>query len=44
MKIYYLYVNSSLFNEFVRKLGLFWHEWAILKLEWNNRFKGPRVP
>jgi hypothetical protein len=21
--------NSSLFNEFVRKLGLFWHEWAF---------------
>jgi hypothetical protein len=20
--------NSSLFNEFVRKLGLFWHPWA----------------
>jgi hypothetical protein len=25
--------NSSLFNEFVRKLGLFWHEWTILKHE-----------
>jgi hypothetical protein len=23
------YVVCSLFNEFVRKLGLFWHEWAI---------------
>jgi hypothetical protein len=23
--------NSSLFDEFVCKLGLFWHEWAILK-------------
>jgi hypothetical protein len=22
--------NSSLFDEFVCKLGLFWHEWAIL--------------
>jgi hypothetical protein len=22
--------NSSLFNEFVCKLGLFWHEWASL--------------
>jgi hypothetical protein len=28
--------NSSLFNEFVCKLGVFWHEWAS--------FKGPRVP
>jgi hypothetical protein len=27
--------NSGLFNEFVRKLCLFWHEWTI---------KGPRVP
>jgi hypothetical protein len=25
--------NSSLFNEFVRKLDLFWHELAILKRE-----------
>jgi hypothetical protein len=25
--------NSSLFNEFVCKLGLFWHEWASLKRE-----------
>jgi hypothetical protein len=31
--------NSSLFDEFVCKLGLFWH--AILKREWNERFKGP---
>jgi hypothetical protein len=23
--------NSSLFDEFVRKWGLFWHAWAILK-------------
>jgi hypothetical protein len=22
----------------------FWHEWASLKREWNERFKGPRVP
>jgi hypothetical protein len=36
--------NSSLFNKFVCKLGLFWHEWASLKREWNERFKGPRVP
>jgi hypothetical protein len=36
--------NSSLFNEFARKLGLFWHEWTILKRECNERFKGPRVP
>jgi hypothetical protein len=28
----------------VRKLGLFWHEWTILKREWNERLKGPRVP
>jgi hypothetical protein len=35
---------SSLFDEFVCKLGLFWHEWAILKRELNERFKGPRVP
>jgi hypothetical protein len=25
--------NSSLFNEFVCKLGFFWHEWASLKRE-----------
>jgi hypothetical protein len=25
--------NTSLFNEFVCKLGLFWHEWASLKRE-----------
>jgi hypothetical protein len=36
--------NSSLFDEFVCKLGLSWHAWAILKREWNERFKGPRVP
>jgi hypothetical protein len=28
--------NSSLFDEFVCKLGLFWHVWAILKrVEYN---------
>jgi hypothetical protein len=27
--------NSSLFDVFVCKLGLFWHMWAILKREWN---------
>jgi hypothetical protein len=31
--------SSSLFNEFMCKLGLFWHERAFY---W--RFKGPRVP
>jgi hypothetical protein len=36
--------NSSLFNEFVCGLGFFWHEWASLKLERNESFKGPRVP
>jgi hypothetical protein len=25
-------------------MGLSWHEWASLKREWNERFKGPRVP
>jgi hypothetical protein len=29
--------NSSLFGEFVCKLGLFWHAWAILKREWNEK-------
>jgi hypothetical protein len=38
------FVNSSLFNEFVCKLAFFWHEWASLKCESNERFKGPRVP
>jgi hypothetical protein len=38
------YKNSSLFDEFVCKLGPFRHAWAILKREWNERFKGPRVP
>jgi hypothetical protein len=33
--------SSSLFNEFVCKLGFFWHEWASLKSEC---LKGPRVP
>jgi hypothetical protein len=27
------YFYSSLFDEFVCKLGLFWHAWAILKRE-----------
>jgi hypothetical protein len=36
--------NSYLLNEFVCNLGFFWHEWASLKLEWNESFKGPRVP
>jgi hypothetical protein len=36
--------NSYLFNEFVCKLGFFWYEWVRLKREWNERFKGPRVP
>jgi hypothetical protein len=31
--------NSRLFDEFVCKLGLFWHAWAILKREWNERLK-----
>jgi hypothetical protein len=35
---------SSLFNDIVCKLGLFWHEWASLKSELNERFKRPRVP
>jgi hypothetical protein len=36
--------NSYLFNEFVCNFGFFWHEWTSLKLEWNESFKGPRVP
>jgi hypothetical protein len=28
----------------VCKLGFFWYEWARLKREWNERFKGSRVP
>jgi hypothetical protein len=36
--------NILLFDEFTCKLGLFWHEWAILKRERNERFKDPRVP
>jgi hypothetical protein len=35
--------NSSLFDEFLCKLGLFWHAWTILKRERNERLKGPRV-
>jgi hypothetical protein len=34
--------NSYLFNEFVCKLGFFWYEWARLKREWNERFKGQK--
>jgi hypothetical protein len=33
---YYRTLYSSLFDEFVCKLGLFWHAW--------DRFTGPRVP
>jgi hypothetical protein len=36
--------NSYLFNEFACNSGFFWHEWTSLKLEWNESFKGPRVP
>jgi hypothetical protein len=36
--------NSYLFNEFVCNFGFFWHEWTSLKLEFNENFKGPRVP
>jgi hypothetical protein len=36
--------NSYLFNEFVSSFGFFWHECTSLKLEWNESFKGPRVP
>jgi hypothetical protein len=36
--------NSYLFNGFVCKLGFFWYEWARLKRECNERFKGPRMP
>jgi hypothetical protein len=34
-------LNSGLFNEFVCKLGFFWHEWASLKcvLKAPNRLK-----
>jgi hypothetical protein len=28
-----IFSNSSLFNEFVCKLGFLWHEWASLKHE-----------
>jgi hypothetical protein len=31
--------NSSLFDEFVCKLGFFWHAWAILKRSFHSRFK-----
>jgi hypothetical protein len=33
-----------LFNEFVCKLGFFWHEWTSLKRSFHSRFKDPRVP
>jgi hypothetical protein len=36
--------NSYFFNDFVCKLAFFWYEWARLKREWNERFKGPWVP
>jgi hypothetical protein len=36
--------KSYLFNGFVCQLGFFWYEWARLKRECNERFKGPRVP
>jgi hypothetical protein len=39
-----MYKNNSLFNEFVCKLVFFWHEWTSFKREWNECFKGPRVP
>jgi hypothetical protein len=36
--------NSSLFNEFVCKLGLFWHAWTILKREWNEPTSAKKGP
>jgi hypothetical protein len=37
-------IISSLFDEFVCKLGLFWHEWGILKRCYcDERFKCPLV-
>jgi hypothetical protein len=36
--------NSYFFNEFVCNFDFFRHEWTNLKLEWNESFKGPRVP
>jgi hypothetical protein len=36
--------KNVVFNSFVYQLGFIWHEWASLKCEWNERFKGPRVP
>jgi hypothetical protein len=44
LKYCFMQENSSLFNEFVRKLSFFWHGWASLKSEWNERFNGRRVP
>jgi hypothetical protein len=29
-------VNSSLFDEFVCKLGLFWHSWAFKKAQFTH--------
>jgi hypothetical protein len=36
-------INSSLFDEFVCKLGLFWHEWAILKCSFHSCQKRPNL-
>jgi hypothetical protein len=30
-------MDFSLFDEFVCTLGLFWHEWASLKREWQKK-------
>jgi hypothetical protein len=44
-KLDFIYNNNSyLFNEFVCNFDFFWDEWTSLKLEWNESFKGPRVP
>jgi hypothetical protein len=49
-----LYLNSSLFNEFVCKLGVFWYEWArptsakkdpiYTRMSWIQRFFVRRAP
>jgi hypothetical protein len=44
LRLFFKTKNSYLFNEFVCNFGFFWHEWTSLKLEWNESFKGPRVP
>jgi hypothetical protein len=31
--------KNVVFNSFVCKLGLFWHEWAILKRSFHSHFK-----